>query len=302
MTLHFMAGFGQFLRGSPALMREAGYAVSDEASIVDGPEYATHALMLQSTASAAAYLRRTVHASSSQVVLGFAFRSSARARILRIEGLLDLQWSGRSAQLLGVSGQALLIRDAWMFAELVIDRATQRVQVWFNDVLDIEVALPEAGLAMNDFTLTWGDLTIAWTLRVSSLYCASERLQPLVIATDLPVADHEVSWELPTADARSHWSQVNLRPPEDDRYVQTMTDDASELFTFPAPSLTGQVLAVGLCARAMAADLGERRLSLQLGTSLSASQQIDTHYQYHYASWQADRTSASLPAGVTATH
>ncbi|MFT4191685.1 MAG: hypothetical protein QM617_09215 [Comamonas sp.] len=302
MTLHHLDGFGQFLRGTPALLREAGYTVSDSATVEDGPEYGTHAVQLASTAEAPARLARTIAATTDVVAIGFAFRASARGRIVRIDGLLDLDWPGRSAALLGVAGSALLIRDAWMYCEVVIDRAASTVAVWFNDVLDITAPLPDAGQAMADFTLIWGQLpteSVAATTRISSLYVASQRLGPLAIGTDLPTTDIEAAWT-PSVDGSAHWQHVNLRPPEDDRYLQTTATGARALFTFGTPALSGEVLAVGLVARALRADLGQRSLGLALGEAETPTAALGTDYAWRYAAWDATAADLDTPAGLVA--
>jgi hypothetical protein len=267
-------------------------------------------------------MSRTFTSTSNKVVIGFAHQATARGRIFSIKDLLDMDWPA-GIQILGVAGASVPIRNTWYYYEIEIDKQANKVRLYVNDTLDIETALPAAGLAMTTYTLTWQAENGA-VAHIDDLYLLDAditggstltgRLKPISVALRLPTADTLADWD--ASQDGPHFPLVGLLPPSTASYVRSATSGEQDLYTsntaLPAGAGTAAapIIAVGVVALAQKSDLDNRQLGLVVGEVGNQKEVIDTALsttpEYSYAvfekapgdqPWTADNVQ-SLPFGI----
>lgn len=264
----------------------------------------------EGTASAASYIyvsaappttvKRTFTSNAAKVVLGFAHRANARGRILSIDGLLNMDWPA-GIEILGVTGEAVPIRNAWYYYEIEIDRAAAQATLYINNTRDVTVPLPEAVAEMVDFTVTWQSENGAIS-RIDDMYFLDSdtgtggpvvegeaapvasrmisRLRPIRIPVRLPTADAHVEWD--SSSQGDHWTHVGLLPPSTSSFIRSSTSGAKDMFTSSTPLPEGAgtgsmpIIAVGVIALAQKSDLDHRQLGLVIGSGDKTKEVIDT--------------------------
>lgn len=261
---------------------------------------------------------RRYSTSSPRLVIGFAHRSSVRGRIASIVNLLNMDWPG-PVVILGQAGTVVPARDVWYYYELVIDRTSNQVQLYINNVLDITVALPAAGATMQNFDFSYVAENGAVT-RLDDMYFLDsdstggatlvDRIGPIQIPTRMPDADVLTQWT--AASAGPHWAQVGILPASEESYVRSATSGAQDLFSsataLPAEAGTPQapIIAVGLTVLAQKSDIDARQLGLAVGQGGTQKVVVDTALnivpEYSYAIFEtAPGDVPWTPSNVTAT-
>ena len=265
---------------------------------------------------------RTFTSTANRVVIGFAYRATARGRIMSIAGLLDVDWPA-GIQILGTSGASVPIKDTDYYYELVIDKAANTVTLFVNDTQDLTVALPQAGATMTSYAITWQAENGA-VARLDDLYLLDSdntggstlttRLKPISIPIRLPDTDVVADWT-PSAPG-NHWPLVGLLPPSSASYVSSAESGKQDLYTSAkalpvnAGTSAAPIIAVGVLALAQKSDLDNRQLGLVIGAPGNQKEVIDTTLsispEYSFAvfetapgnaAWTAE-TVQSTPFGI----
>lgn len=267
-------------------------------------------------------ISRTFHSSATRVVLGFAHRANARGRIASIEGVCDIDWPA-GIEILGVTGNAVPIRNAWYYYELTIDKTSQTISLHINDTADITVAMPPAVAEMTTYKVTW-QVENGAVGRIGDIYFLDSsteggatlvnRLKPIRVPVRFPTADELIEWS--STEAGDHWTVVGLPPPANNRYLHSSTSGAQELFTSDEELPEGAgtpampILAVGLVALASKSDLDNRQLGMVVGQGASQKEVVETAMsmdpKYSYAVFEKapgnvawdDTNVVSTPFGV----
>lgn len=308
MSMIFLDGFDQFSNinvGSTVVqvLNASGYvAVGPSATSIlveTGSQLNTYGLQItQTEGGAPASLTRTVPV-SDKIVIGFAFRANARARILTIEGVTSMEWTDRNIIVNGQAGTAVPILNTWYYYELVLDKSTSEIKLYINGRLDLTVT--GFSTTKTEYEITWG-----WKLasglnvvqRIDDLYILNgegERLNrelgPIKIDTRFPTEDVVKEWNPSLGDL--HWELVSKRPPQADSYIQSNDSGARDMFRSSTPlNLQGSVLAVGLVVRARKTDIDDRAIGLAIQSGGQTREVIDTEmsteFKYHYAFFDAD--------------
>lgn len=267
-------------------------------------------------------ISRTFHSSASRVVLGFAHRANSRGRIASIEGVCDIDWPA-GIEILGVTGNAVPIRNAWYYYELTIDKGSQTISLHINDTADITVPMPPSVAEMSSYTVTW-QVENGAVGRINDIYFLDSsteggatlvnRLKPIRVPVRFPTADELIEWS--STEAGEHWAVVGLPPPANNRYLHSSTSGAQELFSSDdaLPEGAGTpampILAVGMVALASKSDLDNRQLGMVVGQGAGQKEVVDTAMsmdpKYSYAvfekapgnvAWDATNV-VSTPFGV----
>ena len=267
-------------------------------------------------------ISRTFTTSATRVVLGFAHRANARGRIASIAGVCDIDWPA-GIELLGVTGNAVPIRNAWYYYELTIDKAAQTISLHINDTADITVPMPPAVADITEYAVTW-QVENGAVGRVNDIYFLDNstaggetlinRLKPIRVPVRFPTADELIEWS--GSEAGDHWPLIGLPPPGSNRYVYSSTSGAQDLYTstdaLPDGAGTSEmpIIAVGLVALASKSDLDNRQLGLLVGRGAGQQEVVETTMsmdpKYSYAvfekapggaAWDATNV-VSTPFGV----
>lgn len=222
-------------------------------------------------------LSRTFTSEADRVVFGFAYRATARGRILSIDGLVDLDWPV-GIEMLGERGNAVPIRNFWYFYEVTIDKVAETITLHINDTADLVVPLPAAGLNMTEYKLTWQAENGA-VARLDDIYFLDsdnsngeslvDRIGPIRVPIREVDADYANAWD--SSEDGPHWPLVGPLPPNDTDYIVSSLSGAQDLFTssteLPEGAGTEEmpILAVGVVALAKKSDLDHRHLGLVVG-------------------------------------
>lgn len=221
--------------------------------------------------------RRTFTSEADKVVFGFAYRATARGRILSIDGLVDLDWPV-GIEMLGERGNAIPIRNFWYYYEITIDKVNETISLHINDTADMTVPLPSAGQSMTEYTLTWQAENGA-VARLDDVYFLDsdntngeqlvDRLKPIRVPIRQVDEDFANAWD--SSEDGPHWPLVGMLPPTDNQYIVSSLSGAQDLFksSTPLPEGAGTeampILAVGVMALAKKSDLDNRHLGLVVG-------------------------------------
>lgn len=266
-------------------------------------------------------LNRAIHSTGNKLVIGFAHNSTARGRILSVDGLFDMDWPA-GITILGVDGTAVPAKNVWYYYELIIDKMAGNVSLYINNTLDL--VAPLTGLAgIDDFSVSWIAENGAIS-RVDDVYLLDDtspagevltaRLGPIQVPIRMPTEDVHTDWTGSTPGP--HYTLIGLLPPSTESYVRSNVSGAQDLFKSSAalPAGAGDpltpIIAVGVMALAQKGDIDNRQMGLVVGDIGTQNEVIDTAMsitpEYSYAifekapggvAWDATNT-LSTPFGV----
>jgi len=235
-------------------------------------------------------ISRTFSTTANRLVIGFAHRATARGRILEIAGLLTMDWP-RGIEILGVEGTAVPIRNVWYYYEILIDKASNKIELWINDHLDLTVPLPAAAQTMTDYVIRWQAENGA-VARIDDLILLDsddnggtlelvDRIGPVQIPILRPTEDVITEFEVVPPGSPNHWSVVGQLPPSTSSFIRSSVSGKKDIFTSsdPLPEDAGTedvpIFAVGIMALAQKSDLDARQLGLVIGTGEGQREIID---------------------------
>ena len=283
--IKFMDGFDQYQGGEgatapAALMAAAGYTCAGNILAAVGRRADTKAIAIS-----AGSVSKTFSTGSSKVVFGWAYKAAAkRATIATISGLGDLTWSTTDGKITmaGSTGTATILLGLWYYFEVVIDKAAGSVQVWVNNEMDLEAALPIGASSLASYAVTWASPD-ADTKFIDDLIVIDgttgtnidhiDRVGPIQIAARLPSVDYLKEWS-PSAGG-DHYALVDNQPPSATQYIQSNTSGAQDLFqaTSGLPATT-DIIAVGVVAYNHKSDIDARQLGLAVGAKGAGQLQV----------------------------
>ena len=286
--IKFMDGFDQYQGGagdsSPtALMTAAGYTCSGGVGAAVGRRTDTKAVAIL-----AGSVAKTFSTGSSKVVFGWAYKATAkRAPIATISGIGDITWStvDGKVSIAGGTGTATILLGLWYYFEVVIDKAAGSVQLWVNNELDVEAALPSAVTTQTAYTVSWvspSDATpdtkyIDDFIVIDGSTGANidhvDRVGPIQITARLPSVDYLKEWS--PSSGSDHYALVDNQPPSATQYIQSNTSGAQDLFqaTSGLPETT-DIIAVGVVAYNHKSDIDARQLGLAVGAKGAGQLQV----------------------------
>lgn len=222
-------------------------------------------------------VRRTFASTKNRVVFGFAYRATARGRILSIKDLADLDWPV-GIEMAGQRGNAIPIRNFWYYYEITIDKAAETIRLHINNTADMTVPLPAAGLDMTEYVLTWQAENGA-VARLDDIYFLDSdnangetllnRLGPIRVPVREVDADYANDWD--GSSEGEHWPLVGMLPPTGTDCIVSSVSGAQDLFASATALPDGAgtqdmpILAVGVVALAKKSDLDNRHLGLVVG-------------------------------------
>lgn len=283
-------------------LQAAGYTVTNATNttfqIADGQDAGSLGLKMTVAAGASTppSFSRSVTSAASLVVFGFSFRgATSRLRFARIAGVIDLDWDTTTGKMKvgAVSGQDVIILNAFWFIEIEIDKTKNEVRVWANDTLQLTVALP--GGVGNTYTITWGlttSSTVAGTIDIDDMYVLDNsggqnnaRLGPVQIITRAPTADVTTQWT-PVGSTSAHYSILAQLSPgaANAPYLQANVDGKTDKFTSNVvlPN-SNTIFGVSLVSYARKGDLDDRKLGMTIGTAggdVETQVPLDTAFAY----------------------
>jgi len=233
-------------------------------------------------------LGRTLTTTAERVVIGFAHRATARGQILSVANLLNMNWP-RGIEILGQEGTAVPIRNVWYYYEIVIDKNTQKIFLYINNHLDLEVPLPAAAQAMSEYAIQWiaengavarlDDIVLIDSDQ-SNQAALLDRIGPVQIPLMPPTADVLTEFEV-VPPGMDHHDAVGSLPPNMATFIRSSTSGARDTFTSDAqlPENAGTeevpIFAVSVLALAQKSDLDARQLGLTIGADADVVEVID---------------------------
>lgn len=225
---------------------------------------------------------------SNKFTVGFAHRSTARGKIVTIEGLLDMDWPA-GIEINDELSVSIPARNVWYYYELTIDKVALTVTLHINDTLDLTAPIDAAAATQNVFDFTWLAENGAVS-RIDDIYFLDssapnaellvERIGPITIPLRLPDADVLKEWV--PATGTEHWPLVGLLPPSPESYIRSNVSGAQDLFTSSTPlpvdagTPSAPIIAVGVIALAMKGDIDNRQMGLVVGEGVDQKEVIDT--------------------------
>jgi len=283
-------------------LQAAGYVVNNATNntfqIADGQDAGSLGLKMtvQAGASTPPSFSRAVTTPASLVVFGFSFRGqTSRLRFARIAGVIDLDWDAATGKMKvgAVSGQDVIILNAFWFIEIEVDKTANEVRVWANDTLQLTVPLP--GGVGETYTITWGmsaASAVAGVIDIDDMYILDNngginnaRLGPIQVITRAPTADVTAQWT-PVGATGAHYSILaQLEPGKANApYLQANVDGKIDKFTSNVvlPN-ANQIFAVALTSYAKKGDLDDRKLGMTVGTAggdVEVQIPLDTAFAY----------------------
>lgn len=285
-----------------AYLQAAGYVVNNATNgtfnIVDGQDANSLGLKLtiQAGSSTPPSFSYTISSTATLVVFGFSMRgSTSRMRVCRIAGVVDLDWDTATGKLKVGStlGVDVLILNAYWYIEVEIDKTANKVRIYANDTLEMEVDLP--GGVGNDYTITWGisaTSSSAAVMEIDDFYALdnsggqnNSRLGPVQLVTRAPTADVTAQWTIVGATGSHYNVLAQLSPNASNApYLQANVDGKIDKFTSNVvlPN-ANQIFAVGLVAYARKGDLDDRKLGMTIGTAggdVETQVTLQTSYAY----------------------
>lgn len=280
----------------------AGYTVANltnaTVNIVDGMDAGSLAVKLTLTGGAATppSVSKSVTTTNNLVVFGFSFRGiTARHRIARINGVVDLEWDTVTGKLkIGAAlGTDVIILNAWWYFEIELDKTANEIRVWANDTLQLTVALP--GGVGTTHTIMWGGAAGATTGTIEfddfvivdgSAGRNTARVGPVAIVTRAPTADVTAQWTVVgTANPNHYVTAAQLDPGAAGApYLQANVAGKTDAFTSSAvlPN-NNEVFGVSVVAYARKGDLDNRSVGLTVttpGGTLEQAKALTEGYQY----------------------
>lgn len=285
-------------------LQQAGYAVNNANNttfaVVQGMDADSKGLQLSVNQGSATppSLSRSITTTATRVVFGFAFRgSTGRTRIVRIDGIADVDWDSETGRIkIGeLLGTNVIILNAWWYIEVVIDKVTNKLSVYANDTLQLEVDLP--GSVGNTFTITWGMTTVSpvtTVMTIDDFYILdnspgqnTDRLGPIAIVTRAPTVDVDQDWNIVGSENPNHFAVAAQLDPgaPGAPYLQANVDGHRDTFMSGTvlPN-NNEIYAVSVVAYARKGDLDDRSVGLLVktqGGELELQRELTEEYLYH---------------------
>jgi hypothetical protein len=309
MALKFIDGFDHYAATTEsaaniaAYLTAAGYTVANAAAnklnIVAGQDAGSVGIKLTIDAGSATppNFSYPITTNADKIVFGFSFRgNTSRVRICRLNGVVDLLWDATTGKLAigSVLGADVIILNAFWYIELVVNKATNKIQVYANDALQLETDLP-GGAVTNSHVIQWG-LTganaTAATVEIDDFYVADngggtvvDRCGPMQVITRAPTSDVTTEWT-PVNSTGSHASIAAQLSPNTANapYLQANLEGKTDRFTSNTVLPNDNVIfGVQTVAYAKKGDLDNRALGMLVKTTAGELEQqvaLATSYGY----------------------
>lgn len=315
MALKFIDGFDHYAATSEsaaniaAYLTAAGYTVGNAANgklnIVAGQDAGSVGIKLTIDAGSATppNFSFPLTTTADLIVFGFSFRGNgSRVRFCRLNGVVDIGWDSTTGKIVvsGTLGNDVIILNAFWYIEVVINKATNKLTVYANDAVQLEVDLP-GGAVTNNHVIQWG-LTganaAAATVEIDDFYCVDSsggqvvaRTGPMQVITRAPTTDVTTEWT-PVGSTGSHASIAAQLSPNTANapYLQANLEGKTDRFSSNTVLPNDNVIfGVQTVAYAKKGDLDNRALGMLVKTTAGESEQqvaLATSYAYKTAMFE----------------
>ncbi|MFT0531593.1 hypothetical protein ACMHYJ_01990 [Castellaniella hirudinis] len=315
MALLYSDGFehyvpkGHSAAGIKKYLEQAGYVVQNDGlglAIVDGTDENTLALRLTLPAGGATPPSVGFDSASEAGLMawGFGWRAVGKqVRIARINDTIDVDWDKTTGRIVvdDIQGANVIIRDAWLYLEVVVDRVNEELRVYANNVIQVTAPLPQ-GLAAG-YSIEWGgqsDPDTTTTIDIddfvvvdSSAGQYTDRIGPIATVIRPATADTGPNeWTLVGSASATHYGIVSQLDPGRAAapYLQANVDGRKEMFSsntvLPAEN---DVLAVVNVLYARKGDLDDRAVGLVVdssGTEVEVTAPLTEEPRFHCAVYE----------------
>lgn len=316
MAILFSDGFEHYVpknhpnAGIRKYLGEAGYVVQNAEStglaIVDGTDENTLALRLTLTAGSATppSVRRDIESEASLMAFGWGWRAVGKqVRIARINDAIDVGWDQATGRIVvdGILGANVIIREAWLYLEVVVDRVNEELRVYANETLQVTAPLPE-GLPVG-YSIEWGgqsDPDVLTTIDIDDFVIVdsspgqyTDRIGPIAAIIRPGAADAAPNeWALVGSPSPTHYNIVSQLDAgrASAPYLQANVDGRTEMYSsttvLPAEN---EVLAVVNVLYGRKGDLDDRAVGMLIdssGTEVEVVAPLTEESRFHIAVYE----------------